>query len=253
MVEEFDLTHLPTLHRLCYRHPGTVCDWLTENENTNAVYELARWKSTALHWMAASTDPASPEGMTGLVTLNRDFLGFRDETGALPLHWAARWGSLENLVHLAERNRPDGSASTRDTLGREVVHWYAIAQQNPFAGPQKLEFLTSQMAQRLDARDEPFGGTPLHWAAALGGDVRTLVARMPDLVNERDHKGATPLHWLAATGASLRDNLPILLTAGAQTDVACYDGTIIEQLIKPEHQDIWVEHLSTSRPSTPPM
>ncbi len=250
MVDGFDLTQLPTLHRLCYLQPHAVPEWLNKPENSNAFYELSSfWDSSAMHWMSASTDPASSEGLTHLVGIDRQILDHRDESGALPVHWAARWGSLENLVYLARENKPGDSP--RDKMGREVVHWYAISPQNPFAGAQKLEFLTSQMAQRLDTRDEQFGGTPLHWAAALGGDVKTLVTRMPDLVNERDHKGATPLHWLASSGMSLRENLPVLLQAGANTDAACHDGTIIEQLIRPEQQEIWVQHLTDNRPSRP--
>ena len=252
MANDFDMNQLSTLHRLCYLEPTQVPDYLAVPDHANSFYELSTlWNSSALHWMAASTDPASPDGMAHLAGIDRQILVHRDETGALPLHWAARWGSLENLVHLATIDTPAEPA--HDQLGREVVHWYALAPQNPFAGAQKLEFMTSQMATRLDARDKKFGGTPLHWAAALGGDVRTLVARMPDLVHEVDNRGATPLHWLAATGVALNESLPLLLAAGTRTDTACQDGTIIEELIRPDQQEIWVQHLATSRPSQPPM
>ncbi|MYE36656.1 MAG: ankyrin repeat domain-containing protein [Rhodobacteraceae bacterium] len=246
-----DLTKLEDilpLYRLCLGNPAEVLAMV--KGNPDAITWTALDGSTLLHWMAAGNHPDCPGiipeflGLEGSLTLNKD------QSGALPIHWAARWGSLENLVCLARFG--NHARLPRDTIGRDIMHWFAHARQDSFAGSQKLEFMTSQMAAGLDGREDRHGGTPLHWASAFGGEVGILVEKMPELVHEVDDRGATALHWMAGSGISLDINLPLLLDAGADPDAACHDGTVIDQLIRSDQQETWVRYLTGNRPSSPP-
>lgn len=249
MIDSKPGNWISPFHRLCMVEPQRAL--VHVRENPESIREIYDDGSRVMHWMAASIAPDTERCLAELLDLDDQLQVARDNSGALPIHWAARWGSLQNLVFLARQVTLE--LPLLDGMGRDLIHWHAMYAQDPFAGSQKLEFLTSRMATRLDSRDGVHGGTPLHWAAALDGDVRTFAERMPDLVNERDHHGATPLHWLAATGKGLAANLPLLLAAGAATDATTNDGMIIEELIRTDQREIWVNHLTGTRPSQPPI
>ena len=249
MTNQTKLEDIPHLYRLCLGNPVEALDMIRENPHD--LPGPAPDGSTLLHWLAAGTHPDSPGIITELVGREGDWALYEDRSGALPIHWAARWGSLENLVCLEQLG--NHGSPPRDAIGRDIMHWFAHAVQEPFAGTQKLEFMTSQMAVGMDGREDRHGGTPLHWASAFGGAVGILIEKMPELVHEVDNRGATALHWMAGSGISLDINLPLLLEAGADPDAACHDGTVIDQLIRSDQQETWVRHLSGHRPSPPPI
>lgn len=243
------LEDIPHLFRLCLGNPAEVLNKI--RENPHHLPGSAPDGSTLLHWLAAGTHPDSPGIITELVGHAGEGALHEDRSGALPIHWAARWGSLENLVCLA--GLANHGPPPCDTMGRDIMHWFAHAVQDPFTGSQKIEFMTSQMAVGMDGREDRHGGTPLHWASAFGGAVGNLIEKMPELVHEVDNRGATALHWMAGTGISLDINLPLLLAAGADPDAACHDGTVINQLIRSDQQETWVRHLTGNRPFSPPI
>ena len=171
-----DLTKLEDilpLYRLCLGNPAEVLAMV--KGNPDAITWTAPDGSTLLHWMAAGNHPDCPGIIPEFLSLEGSLTLNKDQSGALPIHWAARWGSLENLVCLARLGNHE--KLPRDTIGRDIMHWFAHARQDSFAGSQKLEFMTSQMAAGLDGREDRHGGTPLHWASAFGGEVGILVEK----------------------------------------------------------------------------
>ena len=225
--------NVPAHHKLSSFH--AVClyqeSWMMENHVQHNETDLFETSSllggSALHFCALNKDPDIGTGIKYLVKSGLSPL-VQDKDGATPLHWAARWGTVEALVALASHISPE---IPLDHFGRDPVHWFFSAGQDRYSADLKLTFLCTQLACSLNSRDHHLEATPLHWAAALGGPVGILLQSTPKLVNERDRDGATPLHYLAGAVSFLEQNLVALLRAGADLEARTHDQHTIEQII----------------------
>ena len=76
---------------------------------------------------------------------------------------------------------------------------------------------------RIDAQDNKYGATPLHWAAEHGtmGAVRALIDAGA-YIDAKDDRGRRPLHRAAAHGTA--DAVQSLINAGAAVDARTYQN-----------------------------
>jgi ankyrin repeat protein len=77
----------------------------------------------------------------------------------------------------------------------------------------------------VSSKDDKYGATPLHWAAAMGHkDVAELLLANKADVNARNNNGLTPLHW-AAMNDHNNDMAELLLANHADINAKDNDGT----------------------------
>ena len=173
--------------------------------------------------IAASSD-ATPfqlciDIMTQILAIHKDAVREGDEDGWLPVHYAARDGTVEVMEFLLGLY-PE-SASVVTTNGSENLLRLAVDNKRNTTSVMeaKVRFLCSRYPAMMLQRDDG-GVTPLHVAICsknipaahflceTGGEeqVRAPVARLTD-VNE-DYNGWLPLHFLIDWNTeSLRDSL----------------------------------------------
>ena len=111
------------------------------------------------------------------------------------------------LLALAFAAPPSGAADCDGYVGEAAAFWSAVSEDG-------LRACVS--AHGVVAKDEEYGGTPLHWAASNSvkpGAIAVLLDAGAD-PNARDVEGLAPLHW-AASDSIEPDVLAALLAAGA--------------------------------------
>ena len=139
----------------------------------------------------------------------------RDENGATPLHWAARYGQKQIVELLINRgakvNAKDNSGSTpldRATQGSHTAIAELLRAQGANTGTIHVVARNGYLAGvqayldagvDINARDEN-GSTPLHWAALEGHKdiVELLINRGAEVNATSEIGGWTPLHMAAS-------------------------------------------------------
>ncbi len=176
-----------------------------------------------LHIAAISPMPAAAAAVRALLAA-----GARpeqtDAIGAPAACWAARWGTAEMLDILTAAELP-----LRDEAGRQITHWWAMG--DPDRGEATEDVLKGLGCGFLppDAR----GATPAHWAAAVGGRMRRLLAIEPGAWTVPDGQGFPPIFWAAGAGCSYAA-VPELLEAGERPDAKAGGRTAADVAADPE-------------------
>ena len=181
------------------KHGATPLHWAVVSRSGSSLLKV-------LAEIGAALDAPSMECILDFLTARGADLTARDSAGATPLHYAARFNSVDGVSFFLAHGVP---IDIRDANGATPLH-YAV-----WKFPDAARFLIEKGAD-IFARDDE-GSLPLHWAA-LGGSnfvkkfLRTFVEKgVP--VNIRDYSGRTPLHEAALSGRM--EKAFILLSLGA--------------------------------------
>ncbi len=129
-------------------------------------------------------------------------------TGSKPLAWHPSLAAA--AVFLALAASPSWAAGCDGYVGGDAEaarFWDGVSQDGLRACIE---------AYGVDARDEEYGGTPLHWAAkyANGVLVSLLLEAGADLQAE-SKTGGTPLGWVSSFSSEPATITAVLLDAGA--------------------------------------
>jgi ankyrin repeat protein len=122
-------------------------------------------------------------------------LGIADRDGCLPMHYAAKRGSLE-LVKILVEAFPT-SIRAPDARGRRPIH---VAVAGPWSLREIVEYLSAPWPESLHARDSD-GNLPLHAAVAHAvpmETVRFLAEQHPEAIEHANDRGDVPLHIAVA-------------------------------------------------------
>ena len=201
------LQSLSGLRRVCWHAPETIDSHLPADAASLNGTDASGLP--LLHLAAISPMPAAADAVRALLRAGAagDLL---DTMGAPAACWAARWGSAEILDILTDRELPK-----HDRAGREITHWWAMG--DPGRGRDTEAVLKDLECDFLAA--DGHGGTPAHWAAAVGGRIARIAAIHPDAWSVADKMGYPPVFWAAGAGCAY-DAVPALLAAGARVDIS---------------------------------
>ncbi len=129
----------------------------------------------------------------------------KDETGAIPLHWATFY-DLPDIVEFLVSHGANIYAHDND--GWTPLHWAKSKKM--------LEFLMSKGAD-VNTRDQ-FGQTPLHLLAMDSvPDIIGFLLSKGASINVKDSMGKTPLHFAALKGNN--EVVRFLISQNAQVNV----------------------------------
>lgn len=171
----------------------------------------------------------------------------RDNTGRMPVSWAAQNGKESMLKMLLDIN-PD--VECEDDNNRTLVSWAAEGGHTAI-----IELLLARNA-KLDSRDKS-GRTPLSYAAAQDGwgSVVELLLDHGAELESRDNLGRTPLSWTAKTLNT--STAQVLVSKGADIESEdCSGWTPLFWAVNQEQESSvrfllekgasWKEHLDKS-------
>lgn len=155
-----------------------------------------------------------------------------DGNAMAQLHVAVRHGDLEEVRRLIDAGTDLNAQDSK--FGATPLHWAAADGKTP---RQNNDRATHSVALRnrealavvqtlldagagVNARDNKFGATPLHWAAALSETpavVQALLDAGANLEAQQDRGRYTPLH-VAACYSKTSEVVQALLDAGANLE-----------------------------------
>ena len=227
--------NLPEWHRICWLQTDRLGDYLEQTIDQLDPDRRCSAGGTPLHYAAASDRDAAGPGIELLLERGM-VMSVRDRAGAVPLHWACRWGSPDTVRLLIERMVEQQNDLPVDDLGRTCLHWYAMGEPVDWR-----EAIIGDLVAAGCGFDTPdrYGATSLHWAAATVGCPGHVLARAPWLVNVRDQAGGTPVIWLAATGGPVWFGIDDLVRHGVDLDASSNDGTTATSAVPARWQSEW--------------
>ena len=199
-------SRLRDLHRMAWAAPHELGDELSAlNEDPNA--KLDEDAVRPLHLAAISPMPGATEGVEALLAAGAD-PNLADGMGAPPLFWAARWGEAATVAELAVKT--EEAAELKDSWDRTIAHWWAMGDDG--TGKASEQVLAEVKADF--AAIDHIGAGPVHWAAAVGGRIRRLLALDGEMATMPDRAGFLPFHYTTGAGITLKA-VPHLIAAGA--------------------------------------
>ena len=153
---------------------------------------------TPLHWAAGES---AQETALALIKAGADVQAKEDDMGFTPLHLAARYDAWE-VATQAPRNVPV-----------DDLMWDA----------QEIALALIERNADVNAKDDVWGKTPLHYAAARNaGEIARAVIEAGADVRVKDNDGRTPLHDAAQNDAWAI--VQKLIKAGAEVEAKDSDG-----------------------------
>ena len=211
MTDQFDFDELfdklTELQEMCFSRPEQVA---AENGQPEAgtpeeLNHQGVYGTTALHLASISPLPHAPKAIQALLAAGAD-PDLRAADGAAPLLWAVRWGAVDSVLAF-DHDRLDSGLT--DASGRNAAIWWAMGPAG--SGSEIDEFLADR---EIDfALHDSGGWCAIHWAAAVGGRLNSLLQRFPEMARLEDRAGLPPIFHAAAGGVP--SAVEPLLAAGA--------------------------------------
>jgi len=209
--------------------PPTICmslACLMMTSNTLCMFTCKPCRAKRVHQCTNTPQYQNEEGHTAHSPLTYRAPKWKiDEnrcTSWYPLHSAAARRDLVALRMLL-RNRFVGCTNTPAAAGETALHHAST--------PETVDLLLEYGAN-INAKQEPCGDTPLHWAARnkpVYAVVNTLLQRGAG-VNTHNSLGETPLHVACENGHTT--TIHQLLQAGADIDATSVFGTPLHIAIR---------------------
>lgn len=169
----------PSLAEIEHKLPGAPVDLVVESIWCHTLYEPAGLEISEIE-LLASEESASSKALAGAASAGVDIwtAAAQGNLGVIRGYLAAR-GDIDAIL-----NAPGTLAS-----GATPLHLAVLTDQRPV-----VEFLSENGADLGARAKDEHGGTPLHWAAALGRlETAKLLVGIGADVNAPDDHGYTPL------------------------------------------------------------
>jgi ankyrin repeat protein len=176
-----------------------------------------------LHYiLSRSNPPATPEQVAMNLAAHKEAVNVPDNTGSLPIFFAAEYASLDVMKIIAEENMSHLSA--RGSRGASVAHRAVVGLRL-----ENLQYIHSVMPELLLSLTAT-NRTPLHFflfkdkkvylkkpLSAASDVLRFLLRHCPSLASARDSYGHTVYDHLLAGDVGFAYARRLLLMAGASS------------------------------------